>query len=60
MKNNVIRFLKTEDGAITVDWVALTAGIVAMGVVAYTAVKDDSVGLANNIGSYMVDEERLP
>lgn len=28
--NNIVRFRKDEDGAVTVDWVVLTAGIVAV------------------------------
>ena len=28
--NNIVRFRKDEDGAVTVDWVVLTAAIVAI------------------------------
>jgi hypothetical protein len=30
LRNNLINFAKCEDGAITVDWVVLTAGVIGM------------------------------
>lgn len=47
------KFLTADDGAITVDWVVLTAGIVTVIVLSYNAMRDDTVSLADNIGSYM-------
>lgn len=53
MKSSIYNFLKSEDGAITVDWVALTAGVIGVIVVLYSAVQDDTVGLADRVGDYM-------
>ena len=33
MKNKLFRFWRAEDGAVTVDWVVLTAAIVGLGLV---------------------------
>ena len=52
-----VRFLsrtaKSERGAVTVDWVVLTAGVVTVIALIFSTVQDDTVGLAGNIGSYM-------
>ncbi len=54
--DRVISFLKDETGAITVDWVVLTAGIVGIAVVFMTpissALADLAVGIADKIAEY--------
>ncbi|MGI9369618.1 MAG: hypothetical protein ACR2O2_12355 [Ruegeria sp.] len=40
MLNNVRKFSADEDGAVTVDWVVLTAGVVALGSIAYWALAE--------------------
>jgi len=50
-------FFRKEDGAITVDWVVLTAAIVALAGVSYVSVKDSSDGLAAKAGDYVADRE---
>ena len=47
------RFKKDEDGAVTVDWVVLTAGIVGLGVVATIALYEDTGSISNRTGAYM-------
>ena len=42
-------FTKDEDGAVTVDWVVLTAAVVGLGIAGVTAVNNGVVGLADNI-----------
>ena len=39
---NFITFIRDEDGAVTLDWVALSAGIVLLGI-ALIAALDDAV-----------------
>ena len=46
-------FLKDEDGAITVDFVVLTAAIVTLGLVVGAAISRGSEGLANDISNTM-------
>ncbi|WP_037310695.1 Flp family type IVb pilin [Ruegeria halocynthiae] len=42
-------FCKDEDGAVTVDWVVLTAAIVGLAAVAYTQVGEGTNQLANDV-----------
>ena len=43
------RFQKDEDGAVTVDWVVLTAAVVGLGLIVMTAIRPAISGLAKNI-----------
>ncbi len=49
----MMQFLRSEDGAVTVDWVVLTSGIVVLAMAAIYAVNgsvaSSSNGLANQI-----------
>lgn len=47
--NFVKRFHKDEDGAVTVDWVVLTAAVVGLGLIAMMAIKPAITGLSSNI-----------
>lgn len=51
MTNFFQNFLKDEDGAVTVDWVVLTAAVVALGIGAVTVVGNSMDGLAGKIGT---------
>jgi len=44
-------FIKDEDGAVTVDWVVLTAAIVALGLVVGNSVKGGAEALAADVGA---------
>ncbi len=46
-------FLARDEGAVTVDWVVLTAAIVGLAVLISTAMQDEAVGLANMLMAYM-------
>lgn len=46
-------FIKDEDGAITVDFVVLTAAIVTLGLVVGAVISRGSEGLANDISNTM-------
>ena len=45
------KFRTQEDGAVTVDWVVLTAAIVGLGVAVMTTVRGGTEGLAGKISS---------
>ena len=45
------KFEKSEDGAVTVDWVVLTAAIVGMGVAVVTIVSNGATDNANGLGA---------
>ncbi|KUJ80450.1 hypothetical protein AVO45_05210 [Ruegeria marisrubri] len=44
-------FRKDEDGAVTVDWVVLTAAVVALAAVAYNGIATGTSNMAGNINS---------
>jgi Flp pilus assembly pilin Flp len=44
-------FLKDEAGAVTVDWVVLTAAIVGLGLLVFNAVRPAVGNLANGIAT---------
>ena len=50
MLNFIKNFRNDEDGAVTVDWVVLTAAIVALGLVVGSAVSDGATDLAEDVG----------
>lgn len=47
--NNIVRFRKDEDGAVTVDWVVLTAAIVAVSVGLFITLGPALIGVAGDI-----------
>lgn len=49
MLNFIKNFRNDEDGAVTVDFVVLTAAIVLLGLAVGTAVSNGATGLANDI-----------
>jgi Flp pilus assembly pilin Flp len=44
-------FRKDENGAVTVDWVVLTAAVVALAAVAYNGISGGASGLAGTVNS---------
>ncbi len=42
-----------EDGAVTVDWVVLTAAVVGLGAAALTLIRSQTGTLSSNIASYL-------
>lgn len=55
MIERIKRFFRRDDGAVTVDWVVLTAAVVALTGVAITSLQDASGGLGNNVGTHLTD-----
>ncbi len=57
----MLEFIKTfradDDGAVTVDWVVLTAAIVGLGIAVLLAVRGGTVDVANDIGSTLSSAE---
>ncbi|MCT4370736.1 hypothetical protein CLG85_010570 [Yangia mangrovi] len=51
----MLKFIKTfrndEDGAVTVDWVVLTAAVVAMAAGAYSLISGNVTTALNNVGT---------
>ena len=55
MMNFIKNFRKDEDGAVTVDWVVLTAAVVGLAVVAYNTIGDNTETLTRNIATEIGD-----
>jgi Flp pilus assembly pilin Flp len=51
MMNFIKNFRKDEDGAVTVDWVVLTAAIVGLAIVAFSTIGDNTENLTNSIAT---------
>ena len=53
----MIKFIKNfrndEDGAVTVDWVVLTAAVVALAGVAYSSISDGAEALSGTTGDFI-------
>ncbi|MDF1856220.1 hypothetical protein [Pseudooceanicola sp.] len=49
-------FRKDEAGAVTVDWVVLTAAVVGLSAAAYTSIKSGATGLTANVATYMSEQ----
>jgi Flp pilus assembly pilin Flp len=53
MLQRVKEFLTNEDGAVTVDWVVLCAGIVALAVAVITSMQTGALGLTDSVQLFM-------
>ena len=49
-------FRKDEDGAVTVDWVVLTAAVVGLAIAAYSTIETNSKALISAAGVAVSDE----
>ena len=49
-------FRKDEAGAVTVDWVVLTAAVVGLAVAAYTAIETNTKSLASQAATQISGE----
>lgn len=53
MRNKLYKLLRDESGAVTVDWVVLTAAVVALAVVAFASLQSASGGVGASLGEYL-------
>jgi Flp pilus assembly pilin Flp len=49
----VARFLNEEEGAVTVDWVVLTAAVVGLAIAAYGAIETGATDLTGKTSTYL-------
>lgn len=47
----LLNFINSEDGAVTVDWVVLTAAIVGMGVAVIASVSSGATDVSGSVGA---------
>jgi hypothetical protein len=48
MLHTFLIFARCEDGAVTVDWVVLTAAVIGLSIMAYLTILDGTDGLTGN------------
>ena len=53
MITKFIHFIRDETGAITVDWVVLTAAIVGLGIAILALIGDGTMSLADKLGLWL-------
>lgn len=56
-KQKAAAFLADDTGAVTVDWVVLTAGIVGLGLASMTVVSAGTENLSGDVGTQMTEQE---
>lgn len=49
-------FSKDESGAVTVDWVVLTAAVVGLAIAAYSSIKTNTQTLSGNVATAIAGE----
>jgi Flp pilus assembly pilin Flp len=55
--SNIFRKLRaSEHGAVTVDWVVLTAGMIGLCIAAYTTMGDQTRALSTTVGDELTDQ----
>lgn len=57
MRVRLSHFSKSEDGAVTVDWVVLTAAIVGLGLAVVGSVSRGALDASNGLGAHLSDQE---
>ena len=57
MSKFINQFLNDEDGAVTVDWVVLTAAVVALAIGAIGAIRSSVDGLAADIATEVTAQQ---
>lgn len=53
MMNFIKNFRRDEDGAVTVDWVVLTAAVVGLAVAAYSSIETGASNLTSNTSTFL-------
>ncbi|MBB3992879.1 Flp pilus assembly pilin Flp [Sulfitobacter undariae] len=56
MMTFVKNFRNDEDGAVTVDWVVLTAAVVGLAIAAYGSIRDGAADMTANTGSFLLGQ----
>lgn len=51
------RFLRDTSGAVTVDWVVMTAAVVGLGIAAASSIAGGTTEMGGNLGTYLSTAE---
>lgn len=55
MFHQIETFLTEDDGAVTVDWVVLTAAVCGLALAAFASIQQGSTSVGTNVNSYLTD-----
>lgn len=55
MINKIKSFCADKSGAVTVDWVVLTAAVVGLALAAFASIQQGSQSVGNNVGEFLTD-----
>ena len=53
MMKYIKNFRNDEDGAVTVDWVVLTAAVVGLAIAAYSTIEEGATDLTSDTSTYL-------
>ncbi|MGB3244825.1 MAG: hypothetical protein WBB25_09830 [Sulfitobacter sp.] len=56
MMKSIKNFRESEDGAVTVDWVVLTAAVCGLAVAAYGSIKSGSEALTASTAAFLATQ----
>ena len=57
MFSSVIRFLNSENGAVTDDWIVMCAGVIGISIVVLAAISQSATDQAAAISSVITDQD---
>ncbi len=57
MMKFIKNFRKDEDGAVTVDWVVLTAAVVGLAIAAYSSIETGATQLTQSTGTFLQEQD---
>lgn len=57
MHYRVLDFITSEDGAVTVDWVVLTAAIVGLGVIVITTIGRATTDMSTGVNAHLMSQD---
>lgn len=57
MQAHLAQFAKEENGAVTVDWVVLTAAIVGLGIAVIASVSRGALDHSAGLGAYLDEQD---
>lgn len=57
MLNKFKKYIKAEEGAVTVDWVVLTAAVCGLAAVTIVAILNGTDNVGTNVGDYLSARE---
>jgi len=53
-------FCQETSGAVTVDWIVLTAAVVGLSIAAAAGIQSGAVSLGDNVGTFLTTDEVFP